>query len=203
MQVMDAFEETELEKKRKKDVTFAKPEFKQHFLAPIRSLSVEDQVELLTHCLEDRENISLPELKKEAALLKQLGTLKKKFAQLTNSKVWENSVTLYPLHARESELKKFISLDFSKGVPKTFSDFCKRAKGSKDNVNRSQSLSSDIFVQKNETSAYTINEKSCELTSNVISSIFPEFEGANLVVASIKPVSTIISLMYFMLFVFA
>lgn len=113
MRVMNLFEETEVEKRKKRNVVVAKPEFKQHMLAPIRALSVEDQVHLLTKCLD--KLIPLSAIKKEAALLKQMALLKKKFIQLTNSGSWENSVILFPLHACEVELRKFIALDFTKG----------------------------------------------------------------------------------------
>ena len=113
MRVMNLFEETEVEKRKKRNVVVAKPEFKQHMLAPIRALSVEDQVHLLTKCLD--KLIPLSAIKKEAALLKQMALLRKKFIQLTNSGSWENSVILFPLHACEVELRKFIALDFTKG----------------------------------------------------------------------------------------
>jgi len=186
---MDAYEESEMQKQLKKGASIAKPEFKQHFLAPIRTLDIENQVHLLRQCLDG--NVSLLQLKKEAGLLKQLAMLKKKFVQLTNSGTWENSVILYPFHAQEKELKKFIALDFAKGIPKPFTDFCKRAKVSGSSSSQFNEQS-DVYVREGDTYGYTIKENPCELSSSLITSIYNCFEGAHLAVVSIKPVSKIV-----------
>jgi len=74
------------------------------------------------------KEISLAELKKEAIALKQLAMLKRNFIKLTNAVDWEDAISQFPLFACEVELKKIIALDFTKGTPQSFVDFCKRAK---------------------------------------------------------------------------
>ena len=191
---MDDFEKVKLkDQKMKMSSTVAKPEFKQHFLAPIRCLEPSEQVFLLTRC--KNKEISLTELKKEATALKQLATLKKNFVKLTNVPEWKDAVSQFPLFACEVELKKFVALDFTKGTPQAFVDFCKRAKSSKDVVNSSSVDSSSVdqtFVQHGVVVGYAIKEKPLELSGNVIRSIYPGFEGADLIVLSIKSVSIFI-----------
>ena len=91
---MDDFERVKLkDQKRKMSSTVAKPEFKQHFLAPIRCLEPSDQVFLLTRC--KNKEISLNELKREAIALKQLAILKKNFVKLTNLAEWKAKMYVY------------------------------------------------------------------------------------------------------------
>ena len=65
-------------------------------------------------------------------MLNKLTALKKNFEKLTSSATWEDAATQFPLFACEAEMRKFIALDFSKGIPKSFLDFCKQAKSTKD-----------------------------------------------------------------------
>ena len=144
---------------------------------------------LLTRC--KNKEISLTELTKEAIALKQLATLKRNFVKLTNVTEWNDAVSQFPLFACESELKKFVALDFTKGTPQAFVDFCKRAKASKDMVNSNSGDCSvdQTFVQHGLVVGYAIKEKPSELSGSVISIIYPGFEGADLIVLSIKLVS--------------
>ena len=183
---MNDFEKVKLkDQKLKMPSTVAKPEFKQHFLAPIRCLEPSDQIFLLTRC--KNKEISLAELKKEAIALKQLAMLKKNFIKLTNAADWEDAVSQFPLFACEVELNKFIALDFTKGTPQSFVDFCKRAKSSKDTVVTSSTID-QTFVQHGGIIGYVIKEKPSELSGRVISNIYPGFQGAHMIVVSIKPV---------------
>jgi len=133
--------------------------------------------------------ISLAELNKEAASLKQLSMLKIKFVQLTVAGDWDKAIVEFPLFACESELKKFIALDFLKGIPKSFVDFCKRAKASKDAVAISLNTGNQTFIEHGEIVGFAIKENPCERTGNLVSSIYPNFQGADMAVLSVKQVS--------------
>lgn len=184
---MNDFEKVKLkDQKLKVSSTVAKPEFKQHFLAPIRSLEPSDQIFLLTRC--KNKEISLAELKKEAIALKQLAMLKKNFIKLTNAVDWEDAVSQFPVFACEVELKKFIALDFTKGTPQAFVDFCKRAKSSSDMAVNSSTID-QTFVQHGAIVGYAIKEKPSELSGHVIRNVYPSFAGADIIVVSIKSVS--------------
>ena len=184
--VMNTFERGKLKDQKKISSTVAKPEFKQYYLAPIRSLEAQDQSFLLLKCKNGE--MSLSELKKEANVMKQLAALRKNFVKLTNSTTWEDSVAQFPLFACESELKKFIALDFSKGVPKSFLDFCKRAKSAKD-VGVLDSSVDNTYIQYRNTVGFAIKENPLELSGSVITRTFPGFQGADMIVVSIKQVS--------------
>lgn len=187
---MDDFEKVKLkDQKLKMSSTVAKPEFKQHLLAPIRSLEASDQIFLLTRC--KNKEISLGELKKEAIALRQLAILKKNFIKLTNAVDWIDAVSQFPVFACEVELKKFIALDFTKGIPQAFVDFCKRAKSSTDMpVNSTCGSTIDqTFVQHGGVVGYAFKENPSELTGCTIRNIYPSFGGADLIVVSIKSVS--------------
>jgi len=85
------------------------------------------------------------------------------------------------------ELKKFALLDFSKGIPSSFVDFCKLAKLSKDTV--SSGTSNQAFVQHGKVVGFTIKKKPSELCGAVIASTFLGFQGADMIVLPIKTVS--------------
>ena len=183
--IMNIFERGKLKDQRKLSSAVAKPEFKQYYLAPIRSLEPQEQSFLLLKCKNGE--ISLSELKKEASVLKQLIALRKNFVKPTNSTNWEDCVAQFPLFACESELKKFIVLDFSKGIPKPFLDFCKRAKSTKD----AGALNSSVdhtYVQYGRIVGYVLKENPLELSGHVITSSFPGFQGADMIIVPINQV---------------
>ena len=128
--VMNSFEKGKLTDQKKISSAVAKPELKQYYLAPILSLEPQEQSFLLLKYKNG--HISLSELKKEANVLTQLTALKKNFEKSTNSATWEDAATQFPLLSCEAKMRKYITLDFSKGIPKSFLDFCKQAKSTKD-----------------------------------------------------------------------
>ena len=183
---MNEFEKTQLKDQKHRITSIAKPEFKQHFLAPIRSLDASEQMFLLTRC--KNKDISLAELKKEAITLKQLALLKKTFVKLTNVADWNNAATQFPLFADEVELKKFIALDLTKGTPQSFVDFCKRANSSnsKDKAGVSDGYAANrTFVQRGVVVGYAIKEKPSELSGSVISNVYLSFQGASIRMVSV------------------
>ena len=192
VEVMNEFEKIKLKDQKQRTTSIAKPEFKQHFLAPIRSLDATDQIFLLTRC--KNKEISLGELKKEATAMKQLALLKKTFTKLTNVPDWTNAVTQFPLFADEVELKKFIALDFTKGTPQSFVDFCKRAKSMAGISDDSVNAADQTFVQCGTVVGYAIKQQPSELSGSIISNVYPNFRGADLIVASIQLVSVCIAI---------
>ena len=133
VEVMDLFENYKLKDQKMKIglKTTTKPEIKQQYLAPIRRLDVNDQLNLLMRC--KNKEISLSEMKKESDLLKKLDVLRKAFVKLTNSKDWKDAQTRFHPFASDCELKKFTKLDVSKEIPPSFVNLCRKAKGSREN----------------------------------------------------------------------
>lgn len=98
---------------------------------------------------------------------------------------------LYNFHCLLMRL--FITLDFSRGIPQSFVDFCKRAKSSQDMVDVGNSCAGDLtFVQCGRVVGYAINQKPSGLSGSLISNVYPNFRGAELIVTSIKPVSILL-----------
>ena len=73
-------------------------------------------------------------------------------------------------------------------MPKSFLDFCKRAKSAKD-VGVLDSSVDHTYVQYRNTVGYAIKENPLELSGSVITRTFPGFQGADMIVVSIKQVS--------------
>lgn len=126
IRAMDMFQEIKLKGQKLNASLIAQPEFKQQYLAPIRALSPQDQVHLLTELTEQK--ITLAELKKEAANIKAMNTLKSTFVRLTNMESWGNAVERLPGYATEEQLSRFVQCDLRKNVPKIFIDYCLKSK---------------------------------------------------------------------------
>ena len=103
-----------------------KPEFKQHYLSPIRTLKVEDQCHLLQRVISNE--ITLSELQREANRIKQKIALKAAFTTLTNVDSWDEAMDKFPHFTTDEHLDRFMNVDIRKNIPKTFADFCQRAK---------------------------------------------------------------------------
>lgn len=116
MKVMDMFEEVGLKgQKLKMSSLVSKPEFKQFYLAPIRSLDQLDQEKVLSKLIDGE--LSLPELRSECQRLKNMYALKAAFARLTNSGSWETAELKFPVYANEEQLTKFLACDlFTKDI---------------------------------------------------------------------------------------
>ena len=80
-------------------------------------------------------------------------------------------------------MKKFIALDLSKGISKSFLDFCKRAKSTANaRVTSSYSSVDHFFVQYGNTIGYALKHNHLELSGLVITNMFPAFQGADMIV---------------------
>jgi hypothetical protein len=184
MKVIDLYEEAKLKgQKLNLSSLLSKPEFKQQYLAPIRALEEEDHC-LLLKKVTDRQ-ISLAELKTESSNIKQLHNLCVVFVRLTNADSWEDATNKFPEFASDEQLLKFIHLDLKKAIPKSFSDFCLRAKNSADTPQLQSSAFSTSF---NAVSAHVVQAKFTEISGTKIKSEVSSFTGANLALASLKEV---------------
>lgn len=126
---MDLFENGKLkEQKLKLDNMMYKPEFKQQYLAPIRTLPDENQYNLLQKVI-DRE-INLNDLKILSAQRKTILALRSTFVKSTNYTSWEEVQEKFPLYASDTQLSKFQDCDLKKMIPKRFEEFCLQAKNS-------------------------------------------------------------------------
>lgn len=124
---MDLFEQGKLKgQKINLSSLTSKPEFKQQYLAPIRTLLPAQQVSILQKILD--KEITILDIKKIAVELKSLNGLKTAFIKLTNCESWEMAVEKYPLFATEAKLKLFFGYNLKVGIPNCFQDYCKRAK---------------------------------------------------------------------------
>ena len=113
---MNRFETSKLKgQKLNLSTLLSKPEFKQQYLTPIRSLDEEDHCTLLTKVIENE--CSLAELKVASAQQKQLRALRTAFIRLTNCEPWEAAKELYPQFATDEQLHKYIHVDLKKTVP--------------------------------------------------------------------------------------
>ena len=98
MQVMALFERGGLkDQKLNAKHLIAKPEFKQQYLTPLRSLPTGNQIAILQKVMH--KQASLNELKVLARNAKQLCTLKTLFIRLTNTSNWEEASQKYPYQA--------------------------------------------------------------------------------------------------------
>ena len=86
-------------------------------------------------------------------------------------------------------------------MPKSFLYFCKRAKSAKD-VGVLDSSVDHTYVQYRNTVGYVIKENPLELSGSVITRNFPGFQGAYIIVVSIKQVSKPIFMKIMMVFYF-
>jgi len=191
---MDLFEHAKLKgQKLNLSTLLAKPEFKQQYLAPIRVLEEEEQCQLLQK-LRDRE-ISLQQLKGEADKVKQIRALHTAFIRLTNTETWEEAKQRFPHFATDEQMNKFMLCDLKKAVPKTFTDFCQRAKDSESVVEEdaSESDSYPFSVSIDAVTATVVSSKLTEITGQKIRRSTRIFQGANLTIASVELVSDWVS----------
>ncbi len=180
MEVMDLFEQSKLKNQKLKMATLLhKPEFKQNYLSSIRALSVDEQCNLLQSVA--RSEITLTQLQSDASRLKQKSALKKVFILLTNVESWEEAAEKFPAFATHEQLDRFRDVDIRKTIPKTFTDFCQRAKNSSDTL--SSSTGSAMIVIKG-ASAIVVVSPLVNVTGSLLRSSDPAFQGANIVITS-------------------
>ncbi len=184
MKVIDLYEQAKLKgQKLNLSSLLTKPEFKQQYLAPIRALEENDQCLLLNKVID--KTISLAELKTESSNIKQLHSLRVAFIRLTNADSWEDAKVKFPDFATDEQLLKFIHLDLKKAIPKSFSDFCLRAKNSADTPRFQSSAFTTSF---NAVSAHVLQAKFTEISGTKIKGEDPSFTGATLALASFEEV---------------
>ena len=99
---------------------------------------------------------------------------------------WDDARNQFPEFATDEQLLKFIHLDLKKAIPKSFSDFCPRAKNSADTLQLQSSAFSTSF---NAESAHILQAKFTEISGIKIKSEVTSFTGANLALASFEEVS--------------
>ncbi len=178
VQVMDLFEQSKLKaQKLRMSTLLQKPEFKQNYLAPIRTLPISDQCLLLQKVIAGET--SLTELQTAATQLKQKAALKTAFAKLTNVESWDQAVDKFPAFATDDQLNQFLGIDIRKTIPKAFVSFCQRAKSySADDA----SPASSIVV--NCASVNVLVTEISVISGKMIRKANPSFEGAHLVITS-------------------
>ena len=172
----------------------AKPEFKQHYITPIRSLCESDQYALLERVV--RKEISLAELKEIAATKKSMLTLKTAFLKLTNSDSWDKAVETFPNYATEEKLSRFLGCDLKKNIPKPFYDYCHKAKTSEAGEpfdDESESIITFDCVDGPPVNAFFFKAKLTDVTGHMIQRIKPSFDGVDLAIVLIDEVNTYVA----------
>jgi len=192
---MDLFQETKLKgQKLKLSNLLSKPDFKQQYLAPIRTLDESSQCLLLQKVI-DRE-LSVLELKGAAAemktmaavKMKTMAALKQSFLKLVNIDSWEEAEDKLPQFARIEQLKKFSKLNISHGIPQSFQEYCTRAKQSENPITTESTDASHISLD--DTHCYVVESKFTEMCGSKITSIYTNFNGVNLSITSLSEVYT-------------
>ena len=98
---MNLFEESKLKgQKLKLSNLISKPDFKQQYSAPIRTLDEDDQCKLLEKVIN--KELSIQELKNAGGDIKIMTNLKKTFLKLVNIDSWQEA---------QEQLPQFASLD--------------------------------------------------------------------------------------------
>lgn len=180
-QVMDLFEQAKLKGQKLRLASLIhKPEFKQNYLSSIRSLPVPEQCSLLQRVVD--LELSLTELQVEATKKKQQSALQLAFQKLTNMETWEEAQEKYPLFVTEEQLSRFLHIDIKKTIPKSFSDFCHRAKSSKEQV---CSMDTTCIAVSGNTATVVVS-KLTELSGSVIRQGNLSFNGASLVLTQFQ-----------------
>lgn len=158
-QVMDLYEQAKLKGQKLCLATLLhKSDFKQNYLTSIRSLSG-DQCAPLQRVVG--LELSLSGLQAEANKIKQQSALKVAFAKLTNVQSWEEK---FPHFATDHQFEQFVHINLKKSIPKTFSDFCHRAKSC-----GSQSLvSSSAVIKIRESTASMVVSMATEINGSLI-----------------------------------
>jgi len=184
VEVMDHFEQADLRgQTRNFSNLICKPEFRQNYLTPIRTLAVEDQCSLLQKVIN--RTISLAEMKNEAAEMKKMIILRKAFVKCTSSQTWENAKQKFPFYATDNQLKRFVKVDVQKEVPQSFMDFCRRAAG--EEGDHGSAIHNSVHF--NTAVGFAIDSKISELNSHRIKQVFSNFYGAKLSIITCADVS--------------
>lgn len=185
---MDLFQEAKLKgQKLKLSNLLSKPDFKQQYLSPIRTLEESSQCLLLQKVI-DRE-LSVLELKGAAAEMKNMAALKQSFLKLVNIDSWEEAEDKLPQFACIEQLKKFSKLNISQGIPQSFQEFCTRAKQTQNPTTR-ESMDSTHILSLDDTHCYVIESKFTEMCGSKITSIYTNFNGVHLSIMSLSEVRT-------------
>ena len=174
---MNLFEKAQLKGQKLNLATLtSKPESKQQYLAPIRSLDADDQADLLSKVIGGE--LSLGELKTQAQERKQIKLLRTAFVKLTNCESWVEAQDRFPQYASSAKLRQYLHIDLKKALPQTFIEFCTRAKS----VGSSEAT---VCVRHGTVSAIVLEGKINELSSQTLRSVMPTFSGASLIIATL------------------
>lgn len=111
--------------------------------------------------------------------------LKTAFLRLTNTESWEEAVDKYPQFASEEQLRKYIRMDLNKTIPRSFADFCTRAKLSE---SENSTSSNNSYVTYQHAVGCVIDAKTTELSGYTITRSFAAFKGANIAMISLTKV---------------
>lgn len=92
---------------------------------PLRNLDDDTVVNLLMKVVNGEW--SLPEMGKECAMIKKRRNIQQAFLSQLALLNWEEAVEKYPQYTNTKAIDQFLPLNFQKGIPQQFLDFCQRA----------------------------------------------------------------------------
>lgn len=175
---MDMYKKGELKgQKLSKRQLLCKPGFKQHLLQPLHHLPVEFQEEMLGNVTS--KTMSLQEMKCSAEKFRSVEIVKKRFLCITNSKNWEEASARFPDFVTPHKLEQFLPLNFKKGIPEVFRNYCDAA----------LSNNTPVASAGSEDRALLVCGEFSTITIQDIQGVWPKFSGANLIVTSASSVS--------------
>ena len=188
VKAMDLFKKSKLKgQKLKLSSLMSEPDFKQQYLAPIRTLQESDQCHLLQELIDGQ--ITIVDLKAAAANMKQMESLKKAFLKLVNFDTWEETEEKLPVFTTHEQLQKFSKVDLKRGIPQSFTEYCARAKQSLEKLPATESSGVVINCSDSQCSLYIMYLTFMELCNNKILATYEKFTGATLTVVCFDKVS--------------
>ena len=143
----------------------AEPDFKQQYLAPIRSLQEQDQCHLLQKVI-DKPYCSL------RMQQPKMNCLKKAFLKLVNVETWNEAKDKSPLFATTKNLEKFVKVDLKHGIPQSFTDLCTRAKHSLGQITESAESNVIIKTPNSSSTIHVMQAMFTKLSSAKITGVY-------------------------------
>jgi len=155
------------------------PDFKQHHFQCLHNLYPSFQEEVLEEVVNRK--VTLEEMKTKAQNFRNMHKIRTAFAKFAACS-WEEAAKQYPLHTTEERLSTFLGLDFTKGTPEPFQQYCKAVmRGETD-----QQQISMVAHKGSKASVYIMDVM--ELSVAEFAQECPSYKGAHLILTTIPKV---------------
>ena len=183
--VMNQYKQGQLkDQKLSRKHLLATPEFKQHLLQPLHHLEADFQQSVLKR-VQDNE-LSLAEMKKEAAEFRSLTTIKATFLRLTSTNTWNDAEGKFPTFTSIKRLSQYMPLDFRHGIPEVFRLYCQAALDS--TATAGASTSSAMKIDVNGVGVHLIEARFKTISAQYLKDKDSSYSGAHLMIYRIPTV---------------